>query len=80
MSKKPLYVPVESPLGFTCTEIVSCSIEIDPDAGEIISQEEAAVAVQSFGTKVFVEVEKVTSCAGGLDVPSAAANVRVAGA
>jgi hypothetical protein len=78
MVKEPLYVPVESPLGFTCTEIVSCSVEIVPEAGEIISQEEAAVAIQFFWTKVFVE--KVTSCAGGLDVPSAAVNVRVAGA
>lgn len=78
MSKELLYVPVESPLGFTCTEIVSCSVEIVPDAGEIISQGEAAVAVQFFWTKDFVE--KVTVFAGGLDVPSAAANVRVVGA
>ena len=77
MLKKPLYVPVESPLGFTCTEIVSCSVEIIPEEGEIMSQEEAAVAVQLFGTKDFLE--KVTICAGGLDAPAAAVNVSVAG-
>ena len=78
MLKKPLYVPVESPLGFTCTEIASCSVEIVPEAGETISQEEVAVAVQFFGKKDFLE--KVTICAGGLDVPSWAVNVRVVGA
>lgn len=77
MLRKSLYVPVESPLGFTCTAIVSCSVEIVPEAGEIMSQEEAAVAVQLFGTNDFLE--KVTICAGGLAVPSAAVNVRVAG-
>jgi hypothetical protein len=78
MLKKPLYVPVESPLGFTWTEIVSCSAEIVPEAGETISQEEVAVAVQFFAKKDFLE--KVTICAGGLDVPSWAVNVRVLGA
>lgn len=78
MVKELLYVPAESPLGFTCTDIVSCSVEIVPDAGEIISQEEAAVAVQFFVTKDFLE--KVTVCARGLDVPSAAVNARVVGA
>ena len=77
MFKELLYVPVESPLGFTCTEIVSCSDEIVPEAGEIISQEEVAVAVQFVGTKDFLE--KVTICAGGLDAPAAAVNVSVAG-
>ena len=48
-----------------------------PVGGEIISQEEAAWAVQFFGTKVFSE--KVTVCAGGLDVPSAAVNESGAG-
>ena len=82
MLRKSLYVPVESPLGFTCTEIVPCSDEIVPEAGEIISQEEVAVAVQLFGTKDLLEdllSEKVIVCAGGLDVPSAAVNVRVLG-
>ena len=78
MLKKPLYVPVESPLGLTCTEIVSCSAEIIPEAGEIIIQESVVVAVQFFGKKDFLE--KVTICAGGLDVPSWAVNVRVVGA
>ena len=64
-------------MGFTCTEIVSCSVEIVPDAGEIMSQEVAALAVQLFGTRDFLE--KVTVCAGGLDVPCAAVNVRVLG-
>ena len=77
MLKTLLYVPGESPSGFTWTEIVSCSVEIVPEAGEIISQEEAAVAVQFVGMKDFLE--KVTVCAGGLDVPSAAVNVRVLG-
>jgi hypothetical protein len=30
MLKEPLYVPVESPSGFTCTEIVSFSVAIVP--------------------------------------------------
>ena len=77
MLKELLYDPVESPLGFTCTEIVSCSVEIVPEAGEIISQEEVAWAVQFFWTNDFLE--KVTVCAGGLDVPSAAVNVSVVG-
>ena len=75
--KEQLYVPAESPLGFTWTEIVSCSVEIVPEAGEIISQGDVAVAVQFLGTKDFLK--KVTVCAGGLDVPSAAINVRVVG-
>ena len=75
MLKELLYVPVESPIVFTCTEIVSCSVEIVPDVGEIMSQEEAAWAVQLFGTKDFLE--KVTVCAGGLDVPPEAENVRL---
>lgn len=79
MLKEPLYVPVESPSGFTCTEIVSFSVAIVPEAGEIINQEEAVVAVQFFGTKDFLELEKVAICAGGLDVPSATVNVSVAG-
>ena len=82
MVKELLYVPAERPLGFTCTEIVPCSDEIVPEAGEIISQEEVAVAVQLFGTKDLLEdllLEKVTVCAGGLDVPAAAVNVSVVG-
>ena len=77
MLKALLYDPAESPMGFTCTEIMSSSVEIVPDAGEIISQDEDAVAVQFFGTKDFLE--KVTVCAGGLAVPSAAVNVMVVG-
>ena len=85
MVKELLYVPAERPLGLTCTEIVSCSDEIVPEAGEIISQEEVAVAVQFFGTKDLLEelllelLEKVTVCPGGLDVPAAAVNVSVVG-
>lgn len=77
MLKELLYDPAESPPVFTCTEILSCSVEIVPDEGESISQGEAAVAVQFFGTKDFLA--KVTVCAGGLAVPSAAVNVRVLG-
>jgi hypothetical protein len=77
MLKELLYDPAESPLGLTCTEIVSCSVEIVPDAGESISQEVAAVAVQFLGVNDFLE--KVTVCAGGLAVPSAAVNVMVVG-
>lgn len=77
MVKELLYVPAESPLGFTCTEIVSFSTETVPEAGEIISHDDVAVAVQFWGTKAFLE--KTTVCAGGLDVPSVAVNVRVVG-
>ncbi len=47
----------------------------------MISQEEVAVAVQFLGKEEFKEelLENVTVCAGGLDVPSAAVNVRVGG-
>ena len=77
MVKELLCVPAESPLGFTWTEIVSCSVEIVPEAGEIISQGDVTVAVQSWGMKAFLA--KTTVCAGGLDVPSVAVNVRVVG-
>lgn len=77
MLKELLYVPDESPLGFTCTVIVSCSVEIVPDAGESVSQEEVPVAVQFLGTRDFLE--NVTVCAGGLDVPPEAENVRLLG-
>lgn len=56
---------------------MSCSVEIVPDAGVSMSQEEAAVAVQFFGTKDFLV--KITVCAGGLVAPTAAVNVRVLG-